>query len=119
MPWLPRRRHCASSSTTGSTTTIETIVPPRANATAVATIVPTAMAASCCRPCASDRYTVDSTSTTAIHGATNATGACNHHPATAHARQAASAALLACIVRSRSRPGPLHTRRTASTGPPA
>ncbi|GGO99078.1 hypothetical protein GCM10012280_64720 [Wenjunlia tyrosinilytica] len=75
--------------------------------------VPTAIAAHCCRPCARDRYTVDSTGTTALHGATNATGACSHHPATAHPRQAASAALPACTVRSRSRPGPRHARRTA------
>ncbi|MDQ0688878.1 hypothetical protein QFZ56_007841 [Streptomyces achromogenes] len=64
------------------------------------------------------RYTVDSTSTTATHGATNAIGACNHQPATAHAIQAASAALPACTIRSRSRPGSAHARRTARQAAP-
>lgn len=73
--------------------------------------VPTAIAPSCWSPCAIERYTVDSTSTTATHGATNATGAWSHHPATAQATHAASAALRDCATRSRSRPGPAQARR--------
>lgn len=92
-----------------------TIVLSSTSATPVATTVPTAIAPSCCSPCANDRYTVDSTRTTATHGATNAIGAASHQPATAHATQAASAALPACTTRSRSRPGPAHAHRSVCT----
>lgn len=95
-----------------------TIVLSSTDATTVATTVPTAIAATCCSPCATDRYTVDSTRTTATQGATNAIGAWSHQPATAHAIQAASAALPACATRSRSRPGADHAHRTVRTAAP-
>ncbi|MFE3413161.1 hypothetical protein ACFXMT_34065 [Streptomyces mirabilis] len=49
------------SSTTGKTSAIVPLVLSNSSATAV----PTAIAAKCCSPCAMERYTVDSTSTTA------------------------------------------------------
>ncbi|GAA3290675.1 hypothetical protein GCM10020295_05670 [Streptomyces cinereospinus] len=107
-----------SSTATGSTRAIAAIAFPRASTPAVAATVPNAMAASCWSPCATDRYTVDSTRTTATQGATNAMGASSHQPATAQASQAASAAFTACTARSRSRPGAEHARRTASTAAP-